>query len=39
MDASNQPLGLNLLDTIIIQWEIPKDEICLLKLFKGINYC
>ncbi len=38
MDVSNGPPRLNPLDTKIIQWHIPKDGICLLKLFKGIDF-
>jgi hypothetical protein len=38
MDASNEPLGFCSLDTKIIQWDIPKDVICLLKLFKCISF-
>jgi len=30
--------SLSPLDTKVIQWDIPKDEICLLELFEGINF-
>jgi len=32
------PLGLNPLDTNVIQWDILKDGICLLELFGGISF-
>ncbi len=32
------PSKLNALDIGVIQWDIPKDGICLLELFKGINF-
>jgi hypothetical protein len=38
MEASNKPLGLSLLDTKIIKWDIPKNEICLLEMFGSISY-
>ncbi len=38
MNLGNGPLGLSLLDTKVILWDIPKDGICLLKLFGGISY-
>jgi hypothetical protein len=37
MDVNNGPLGLNPLDTKIFLWDIPKEGICLFKLFGGIN--
>jgi len=30
--------GLNPLDTKVIQWDIPKDGICLLELFGSISF-
>lgn len=38
MEASNRPPGLSLLDTKIIKWDIPKNGICLLKMFGSISY-
>ncbi len=38
VDVGNGPFGLNPLDTRVIHWEIPKDGICLLELFGGINF-
>jgi hypothetical protein len=38
MNLGNEPLGLSPLDTKVIQWDIPKDRICLLELFGGISY-
>jgi hypothetical protein len=38
MDAGNGPSKLSPLDTRVIQWDIPKDEIFLLELFGGINF-
>jgi hypothetical protein len=38
MNVGNGPLSLSPLDTKVIQWDIPKDEICLLQLFGSINY-
>jgi hypothetical protein len=35
MNIGNGPPGLNPLD---IQWDIPKDGICLLELFEGISF-
>jgi hypothetical protein len=35
MNIGNEPLGLSPLD---IQWDIPKDGICLLELFEGISF-
>jgi len=32
MDASDGPLKLSPLDTKVIQWDIPKDEIFLLEV-------
>ncbi len=37
MDVSNGPPSLSPSDTKIFQWDIPKDGICLLKLFGSIN--
>jgi hypothetical protein len=31
-------LPLSPLDIEVIQWDIPKDGICLLELFGGINF-
>ncbi len=36
-NASNGPLGLNPLDTKVIQWHIPKDGTCLFELFGDVN--
>jgi hypothetical protein len=38
MEANNRPPGLSLLDTKIIKWDIPKNGICLLKMFGSISY-
>ncbi len=38
VNLGNGPLGSNPLDTKVIQWDIPKDGICLLELFGGINF-
>jgi len=38
VDLGNGCLGLNPLDTKVIQWDIPKDGICLLELFGGISF-
>jgi len=38
VNLGNRPLGLNPLDTKVIQWDIPKDGICLLELFGGISF-
>jgi len=37
-NLGNGPLGLNPLDTRVIQWDIPKDGICLLELFGAISF-
>jgi hypothetical protein len=37
-DVGNGPFGLSPLDIGVIHWEIPKDGICLLELFGGINF-
>jgi hypothetical protein len=37
MNVGNGPLGFSPLDTRVIQWDIPKDEICLFQLFRGIS--
>jgi hypothetical protein len=34
----NGPPGSSPLDIKIIQWDIPKDGICLLEMSGGINY-
>jgi hypothetical protein len=38
VNLGNGPLGLNPLDTRVIQWDIPKDGICLLELFRCISF-
>jgi len=38
VNFGNGPLGLNPLDTRVIQWDIPKDGICLLELFGSISF-
>jgi hypothetical protein len=38
VDVGNRPFGLSPLDTGVIHWEIPKDEICLLEFFGGISF-
>jgi hypothetical protein len=37
MNLGNGPPNLSPLDTMVIQWNIPKDGICLLELFGGIS--
>jgi hypothetical protein len=37
MNLDNGPPSLSPLDIKVIQWDIPKDGICLLKLFGGIS--
>jgi hypothetical protein len=36
--VDNGPPGLSPLDTKVIQWDIPKDGICLFELFGGISF-
>jgi len=38
VNLGNGPSGLSPLDIKVIQWDIPKDEICLLELLEGINF-
>jgi hypothetical protein len=38
MNLGNVPLGLSPLDTRVIHWDIPKDGIPLLELFKSISF-
>jgi hypothetical protein len=38
MNVGNGPPSLSPLDTKVIQQDIPKDGICLLELFGGINF-
>jgi hypothetical protein len=37
MNLGKGLLNLSPLDTRVIKWDIPKDGICLLELFRGIN--
>jgi hypothetical protein len=37
VNFGNGPPSLSPLDTSVIQWDIPKDGICLLELFGGIT--
>jgi len=37
MEANNRPPSLSLLDTKIIKWDIPKNGICLLKMFGSMS--
>jgi hypothetical protein len=37
MNLGNGTLGLSPLYAMVIQWDIPKDKICLLELFGGIS--
>ncbi len=38
MHVDNGPPGLSPLDTKVIQWDIPKDGICLIELLGGISF-
>ncbi len=38
MNLGKGPLGLSPLDIRVIEWDIPKDGICLLELFRGISF-
>jgi hypothetical protein len=38
VNLGNGPQGSSPLDTRVIQWDIPKDGICLFEMFGGINY-